>query len=86
MVTKLKSVALRTSKLSETKFFFENNLGFKITEHSHQHFVLSAKGIRIVFIESDSENEGVELYIDSDKKDLLQLEDPNKIKIINFLD
>jgi catechol-2,3-dioxygenase len=62
MASILKSVVLKTQKLSTTKLFFEEVLGFKIKESSYQHFVVHTKGVRIVFLESETEF-GVELYI-----------------------
>ncbi len=86
MDTSLKSIALRTSKLSETKDFFENSLGFEINESSHKHFVLRSKGIRIVFISSESEILEVEFYISEilSKQDFKN--DPNRIKIMGCFD
>jgi catechol-2,3-dioxygenase len=65
MSSRIISVVLRTKILDTTKLFFENNLGFKIKEYSHQHFVIHTKGIRIVFLESETELEP-ELYIETD--------------------
>lgn len=81
MASNLKSVVLRTKKLSTTKLFFENVLGFKIKESSHQHFVVHTKGVRIVFMESETELD-IELYIDSATINSANLTDPNGIKLI----
>ncbi len=45
MAAKIKAIVLRTQKLSATKLFFENDLGFRIKEFSHQHFVVHTKGL-----------------------------------------
>lgn len=82
MVTGLKSVVLRTPALSETKQFFEQSLGFRITEYSHQHFVLHSKEIRIVFMRSESHLE-VEMYIDTKGEQPVYLQDPNGIKVVD---
>jgi hypothetical protein len=42
---------------NEAKLFFENHLGFKIKECSLQHFVIQLKGVRIVFLETETEFE-----------------------------
>lgn len=81
MASDLKSVVLRTQKLSTTKLFFENILGFKIKESSYQHFVVHTKGVRIVFLESETELD-IELYIDSNTINSTNLTDPNGIKLI----
>jgi catechol-2,3-dioxygenase len=81
MIANLKSVVVRTQKLSTTKLFFENVLGFKIKESSHQHFVVHTKGVRIVFMESETELD-IELYIDSNTTNCTNLTDPNGIKLI----
>jgi hypothetical protein len=81
MASNIISVALRTQKLSATKLFFENNLGFKIKESSYKHFVIHTKGLRVVFIESENEFD-VELYIDSESGNFTRLKDPNDVKIV----
>jgi hypothetical protein len=81
MASNIISVALRTQKLSATKLFFENDLGFRIKEFSHQHFVIHTKGLRVVFIESENEFD-VELYIDSESGNFTRLKDPNDVKIV----
>lgn len=86
MATSLKSIALRTSKLNETKDFFENDLGFEIDESSYEHFVLYSKDIRIVFISSDSKTLEVELYVGEIFSRLENNKDPNDIKIMGCFD
>ena len=81
MDTKIKAIVLRTQKLSATKLFFENDLGFRIKEFSHQHFVVHTKGLRILFLQSENEF-GVELYTDSESGNFTSLKDPNDIKIV----
>jgi hypothetical protein len=81
MASNIISVALRTQKLSATKLFFENNLGFKIKESSYKHFVIHTKGLRVVFIESENEF-NVELYVDSKTVNHTKLIDPNDIRIV----
>jgi catechol-2,3-dioxygenase len=86
MPAELKAVVFRTSKLKETKDFFINELGFIIKESSITHFVLQAKGIRILFVETGNDF-NVELYVrkrlNAAAKNKLTLhEDPNNIKII----
>lgn len=80
MSSRIISVVLRTKILDTPKLFFENNLGFKIKEYSHQHFVIHTKGIRIVFLESETELEP-ELYIETDITNCSNLFDPNGIKL-----
>lgn len=80
MNSRIISVVLRTKILETTKLFFENNLGFKIKEYSHQHFVIHTKGIRIVFLESDTELEP-ELYIETNILNCTNQIDPNGIKL-----
>lgn len=80
MNARLISVVLRTKKLDATKLFFENNLGFKIKEYSNQHCVIHTKGVRIVFLESETELDP-ELYIETDKTNCTNLTDPNGIKM-----
>ena len=86
MLPSLKSIALRTSKLSETKDFFQNELGFEIGESSHEHFVLYSKDVRIVFISSDSKTLEVEIYIGELFSRIENKKDPNNIKIIGCFD
>ena len=75
-------MVFRTPRLKETLSFFTERLGFNINEYSPTHFVIYSKGIRIVFIDSDTEPE-IELYLSkSVGKDFTILEDPNHIKII----
>lgn len=80
MDTKIKAIVLRTQKLSATKLFFENDLGFRIKEFSHQHFVVHTKGLRILFLESETELEP-ELYIETDMINCTNQIDPNGIKL-----
>jgi hypothetical protein len=62
--------------------FYSDQLGFKINEYSPTHFVIYSKGIRVVFIGSDTEL-NVELYFCKSKgESFTTLEDPNQIKII----
>ena len=78
----LKAVVLKTHRLKETQNFFETKLGMKIEESSIRHFVIYAKGIRILFVESNKDLEP-ELYLTKKSAGGITLhEDPNKIKII----
>jgi hypothetical protein len=78
----LKAVVFRTPRLKETMSFFTGQLGFSINEYSPTHFVIYSKGIRIVYIDSNTEPE-VELYLcKSTSEGFTILEDPNQIKII----
>ena len=82
MKTLLKAVVFKTSSLRETQAFFETTLGMKIAESSITHFVVYEKGIRILFVESNSGLE-VEFYLTKKSTEGLTVqEDPNKIKII----
>jgi hypothetical protein len=55
----------------------------KIEESSTSHFVIHAKGIRILFVASNSQLE-VELYITQGSIESLTMQaDPNQIKIIS---
>ena len=82
MKPSLKAVVLKTSRLRETQDFFEMTLGMKIEESSLTHFVIYAKGIRILFVESNNGSE-VELYLSQKSAKCLSVrEDPNQIKII----
>jgi catechol-2,3-dioxygenase len=79
---RLKAVVLKTSRLPETQDFFESTLGMKIEESSLSHFVIYAKGIRIVFVGSDN-GLAVEFYLTKKSSQGLTVqEDPNHIKII----
>jgi catechol-2,3-dioxygenase len=78
----LKAVVFKTTRLRETQAFFETTLGMKIEESSITHFVVYAKGIRILFVGSDNGLE-VELYLTKKSSEGLTVqEDPNQIKII----
>lgn len=85
----IKAIVFRTTQLEATKSFFEHVLQLGITEMSPQHFVVHAKGIRLVFLESVKGFE-IELYLH--KKTGLHLttnafencKDPNGINIISF--
>jgi catechol-2,3-dioxygenase len=82
MKTLLKAIVFKTSRLRETQAFFETTLGMKIEESSITHFVVYAKGIRILFVESNSGLE-VEFYLTKKSTEGLTVqEDPNQIKII----
>jgi catechol-2,3-dioxygenase len=82
MRTLLKAIVFKTSRLRETQAFFETTLGLKTVESSITHFVVYAKGIRILFIESESGLE-VEFYFTKKSAEGLTVqEDPNQIKII----
>jgi catechol-2,3-dioxygenase len=82
MKTRLKAVVFKTSRLKETQDFFEMTLAMKIEESSITHFVVYAKGIRILFVESNSGLE-VEFYLTKKSTEGLTVqEDPNQIKII----
>jgi catechol-2,3-dioxygenase len=80
MAAILKSIAFKTSKLSATKDFFINSLGFKIKESTYKHFVIYSKDVRIVFLESDSDLE-IEFFVDSKLDNFINMKDPNDIKI-----
>lgn len=80
MDSRIVSVVLRTKNLNSTKLFFENHLGFKIKECSLQHFVIHSKGVRIVFLETETEFE-TELYIEANTINCTRLIDPNGIKL-----
>jgi hypothetical protein len=78
----LKAIVLRTPHLKETLAFFVGQLGFIIKESSPTHFVIHSKGIRILFVKSNSGME-VELYLTQrSAHEILIQEDPNQIKII----
>jgi catechol-2,3-dioxygenase len=80
--TLLKAIVFKTSRLRETQAFFETTLGMKIEESSITHFVVYAKGIRVLFVESYS-GLGVEFYLTKNSTEGLTIqEDPNQIKII----
>lgn len=87
MKSLVKAVVFKTPNLKKSKHFFENSHNFKIRECSAQHFVLSSKGVRIVFIQADSDFE-IELFVNSQTKEILGLNDPNGIHITmkNFSD
>jgi hypothetical protein len=79
----LKALVLKTSRFRETQNFFETELGMKIEESSSFHFVIHTKGIRILFVASDSDLE-VELYLTQWSIEILTIQaDPNRIKIIS---
>ena len=78
----IKAVVFRTSRLTATKAFFKDQLGFPLRENSATHFVIHSKGIRLLFVESTGDPE-VEIYLGSTPlAKLTVLEDPNHIKII----
>jgi hypothetical protein len=78
----LKAVVFRTPRLKETMSYFTDQLGLSIKEYSPTHFVIFSKGIRVVFIESETDP-NVELYFSkSIGESFAVLEDPNQIKII----
>ena len=82
MKPRLKAVVFKTSRLKETMAFFTDQFGSVIHEFSPTHFVIYAKGIRIVFMYSEVEFE-VELYFGTSAgKCSAILKDPNQIKII----
>lgn len=82
MKPRLKAVVFRTPRLKETMSFFTEQLRFSINEYSPTHFVIYSKGIRIVFIRSDTKLE-VELYLCKSADESFEiLKDPNQIKII----
>ncbi len=75
-------MVFKTPRLKETMCFYANQLGLPINEYSPVHFVIYSKGIRIVFIGSETEL-NVELYFcKSIGESFTILEDPNQIKII----
>jgi hypothetical protein len=58
-------------------------VGMKIEETSASHFVIYAKGIRILFVASNNDGE-VELYfVQKSIEGLTVRVDPNQIKIIS---
>ncbi len=78
----LKAVVFRTLLLKETMSYFADQLGLGIKEYSPTHFVIYSKGIRVVFIESE-DDQNAELYFSkSNGESFTVLEDPNQIKII----
>jgi catechol-2,3-dioxygenase len=78
----LKAVVFRSSRLLETRQFFETVLEMKIRESSPTHFVIYTEGLRVLFVESNNHLE-VELYLSKKSTDGLTVrEDPNQIKII----
>lgn len=82
MKSRLKAVVFKTSRLRETRTFFEETLGMPIEESSVTHFVVYSKGIRILFVESNGEA-GVEFYLSKNPTEKLSVQgDPNQIKII----
>jgi catechol-2,3-dioxygenase len=82
MKTCLKAVVLKTSRLGETRDFFENILGMKIEETSTTHFVIPTKGIRVLFVGWHKGPE-IELYFTRKSCEGLTIrEDPNQFKII----
>lgn len=79
----LKALVLKIARFRETRQFFETKLGMKIGESSTTHFVIHTKGIRILFVASDSDLE-VELYLTQGSIESLTTHaDPNQIKIIS---
>jgi hypothetical protein len=79
---RLKAVVFKTQRLKETICFFKDQLGLDIIEYSPKHFVIYSKGIRIVFMESET-GPNVELYFSKSMGErFIELEDPNQIKII----
>jgi len=78
----LKAIVFKTTRLRETQEFFEKTLGMKIEESSITHFVVYAKGVRILFVDSNN-GLGIEFYLTKKStKGLTVQEDPNQIKII----
>ena len=78
----LRAVVFRTSRIRETRDFFETTLGMKIMESSPTHFVIYTEGLRVLFVESNSSLE-VEFYLSKKSTEhLVVLEDPNQIKMI----
>jgi len=78
----LQAIVLKTSRFRETRDFFETIPEMKISESSPTHFVIHARGIRVLFVESAKGPE-VELYLtDKSASAFRILEDPNKIKIV----
>jgi catechol-2,3-dioxygenase len=78
----LKAIVFKTSRLKETRVFFESVLGMKIRENSLTHFVIHAGDIRILFVETNTDPE-VEWYCSKKTGGgIILLKDPNQIKII----
>ena len=79
---KLKAIVFKTSRLKETRDFFDLVLGIQIKEFSGIHFVIHHGDIRILFVESEKDFE-TELYFSiKDFPQLIIYEDPNQIKVI----
>lgn len=82
MSPELKAIVFKTTRLKETRDFFEIVLGMKINECSGTHFVIHEGAIRILFVESDGSPEP-ELYLKNYcSKHPSVYEDPNQIKIV----
>jgi len=79
----LQALVLKTPRFRETQKFFTTKLGMKIEESSASHFVIYDKGIRVLFVASDTDLE-VELYFTRGLAESLTVQaDPNQIKIIS---
>lgn len=81
---KIKAIVFKTPALNESREFFEQRIGLQIVESSARHFVLNAKGTRLVFIDSVDDFE-IELYAEdaaADNDDIKTFKDPNGINII----
>jgi hypothetical protein len=78
----LKAVVFKTPRLKETMSYFTDQLGLSIKEYSPTHFVIYSKGIRILFIGSDTDPDVEFYFCKSMGESFTILEDPNQIKII----
>jgi hypothetical protein len=88
MATQIKAVAFKTTQLQAIKEFFAAKLGFSIKESSPLHIVIHSRGLRILFVKSDEDDE-VELYVAGNIPKTMDSptgvnEDPTPIKIIQL--
>jgi hypothetical protein len=82
--TVIRAIVFRTPLLKETEMFFRDTLALTIRESSPTHFLIYARGIRIVFMETKEDPE-VEIYLSSEtQRQICILKDPNLIKVIIF--
>jgi len=81
---KLKAIVFKTTRLKESRKFFESVLGMKIIECSRTHFLIYKGDLRILFVGTASGPE-VEFYLTKKSGEGLSvLNDPNQIKIITI--
>ncbi|HET6999984.1 MAG TPA: hypothetical protein VFI33_01690 [Puia sp.] len=86
MSPELKAIVFKTTRLRETRNFFESVLGMKIEECSRTHFLIYRGDLRILFIGTDSGPEVVFYLSRKSGEGLSVLNDPNQIKIITIHD